>query len=52
MQVSNKRKIFSQLFTSFLKSTFNSKHFEKKKKKMRLIAYVFLNLQAVKYVLM
>ena len=36
MKLSQKLKIFSQLFTSFLKSTFDFDHFEKK---ISLIAY-------------
>ena len=31
MKFSKKLKVFSQSFTAFMKSNFNSKHFEKKK---------------------
>ena len=47
MQLSNKSKIFSEIFTPFLKFTSNFKHF---KKKMTLIAYLFLELRTAKHV--
>ena len=42
MQLSEKPKIFSKFFIAYLKSALNIKHFERKKKKMSLIAQVFL----------
>ena len=47
-QFSEKRKAFSQFFLPFLESTSSFKHFEKKKKKMMVIANVFRKLQTVK----
>ena len=36
MKLSQKLKVFSQVFSAFLKSTFNFKHFEKKDESHRL----------------
>ena len=48
MQVSRKQKTFSQFFAAFLKSSLNFEHFQKKKKKMTVIAEVFPKLQIPK----
>ena len=48
-QLSEKPNTFFELFIAFLKSTLNFEHFEKKK--MSLIAQVFLKLLAPKDVL-
>ena len=50
MQLAKKLKTFSQFFIAFLKSTLNFEHFERKKK-MSLIAQVFLKLLTPKDVL-
>ena len=46
MQLSKNLKQFCQLFSQFLKSARNPKHFEKK---MTLIAYIFSKLQTVSH---
>ena len=46
MQLSQKKKTFSQFFSKFLKSTFNFEHFQTKKK--TLIADVFPKLRTPK----
>ena len=46
MQLSQKKKTFSQFFSKFLKSTFNFEHFQTKKK--TLIAEVFPKLRTPK----
>ena len=46
MQLSKKLKPFSQFFSSFLKYSSNSEHYEKK---MTFIANVFLKLKIVKH---
>ena len=48
MHLSQKKKIFSEFFSAFLKSPLNSEHFQKK---MTLIAYVFPKLPTTKNVL-
>ena len=48
MHLSQKPKIFSELFRAFFESALNVKHFQKK---MTLIAYVFPKLQTTKAVL-
>ena len=48
MQLSQKPKIFSHIFFTFSKFGFNFEHF--KKKKMAVIADVFLNLRSSKKV--
>ena len=48
MHLSQKQKIFSGLFSAFIKSALNFKHFQKK---MTLIAYVFPKLTTTKNVL-
>ena len=48
MHLSQKPKIFSELFGAFLESAFNFEHFQKK---MTLIAYVFPKLPTTKDVL-
>ena len=48
MQLFQKQKTFSQLFSAFLKSTLSFQHFQKKK--MTLIAEVFLKLRISKKV--
>ena len=48
MHLSQKQKIFSQLFSAFFKSALNSEHFQKK---MTLIAYVFPKIPTTKNVL-
>ena len=44
MQLSEKPKTFCQFFIAFLESSLNFEHFEKEKKKVSLIAQVFLKL--------
>ena len=46
MQLSKNLKQFCQLFSQFLKSATNPKHFEKK---MTLIAYIFSKLKTVSH---
>ena len=46
MQLSKKRKKFSEFFVPFIESTWNFKHFQKKK---IVIGNVFPNIQTVKY---
>ena len=46
MQLSQKKKTFSQVFSKFLKSSFNFEHFQTKKK--TLIAEVFPKLRTPK----
>ena len=48
MQLSRKQKTFSEFFSAFLKSSLNFEHFQKKKKKMTLIAQVFPKLRTPK----
>ena len=48
MHLSQKRKIFSKIFSLFLESALNFEHF---RKKMTLIAYVFPKLPTTKNVL-
>ena len=48
MHLSQKQKIFSELFAAFLEFALNFEHFQKK---MTLIAYVFLKLRTTKDVL-
>ena len=48
MLLSQKQNIFSQFFSTFLESTLNFKHFQKK---MTLIAYVFPKLPTMKDIL-
>ena len=48
MHLSQKRKIFSELFSAFFEFVSNFEHFQKK---MTLIAYVFSNLPNTKDVL-
>ena len=48
MHLSQKEKVFSQLFSAFFESTLNSEHFQKK---MTLIAYVFPKLPTTKNLL-
>ena len=48
MHLSQKQKIFSELFSAFFESALNLEHF---KKKMTLIAYVFPKLPTTKDVL-
>ena len=51
MQLTKKEKILSEFFVSFLKFTSIFESFQKKKKKkMTLIAYVFLKLRTAKVV--
>ena len=45
MHLSQKRKVFSQVFCTFFKSTLNSEHF---KTKLTLIPYVLLKLRTPK----
>ena len=48
MHLSQKQKIFSELFSEFFESALNLEHFEKK---MTVIAYLFLKLPTTKNVL-
>ena len=50
MELSQKKKLFSQFFFAFSKSTLNFEHFQKKKKKMTNLADVFPILQTPKNV--
>ena len=48
IQLSRKQNIFSDFFSAFLKSSWNLEHFQKKRKKMTLMAEVFPKLRIPK----
>ena len=48
MQLSQKKTTFSEVFATFLKCRLNFQHFEKKKKTLTLIDFVFLKLRTSK----